>query len=271
MFTGYDIPDDLKNCCCDLYTIQLNENGCTHTNDLHEFSIIFPQGVLSPNQTITLTIGVMVYGPFLFPKNVKPVSPILWVCGNSTDVRLLQNAKVVLPHCLDIDESDDRGIKLLFLKAHVNHTTFVTKTIWYIFESVGNAVLHEGHNAALYTNHFCCICLAANVSPSVKENMQYSITLFKDIPNSRCVFAVTFLLKTCIEVSSIRTYYRIGSALLYVFIFHTQSLKKQYNESHYCDGYDFKWDGSSVLKIQYSDTPGWQLTLVKGREGVSNV
>ena len=174
--------------------------------------------VLFPNQTITLTIGVMIYGPFLFPKNVKPVSPILWVCGNSTDVRLLQNAKVVLPHCLDIDERDDKGIKLLFLKAHANHTS---KKIWYIFESVGDAVLHEGHNAALYTNHFCCICLGANVSPSVKKNTQYCITLFKDIPNSRCVFAVTFLLKTCIEVSNIRTYYRIGSALLYVFMFHT--------------------------------------------------
>lgn len=35
--------------------------------------------------------------------------------------------------------------------------------------------------------------------------------------------------------------------------------------------YDLNWDGSSTLNIQYSDMPGWQLTLLKGREGVSNV
>ena len=202
LFTGYDIPDDLKKHCCDLYTLHLDDNALEHTNNCHGFSIIFPQGALLPNQSITLTIGVMMNGPFLFPDNVQPVSPILWVSGNTTDVRLLQNAKVVLPHCLDIDKNDARGIELLFMKAHANHTDFICKQNKYIFQSVGKAVLNEGHNAALYTNHFCCICIATK--KDVTNRVEYCIISFKDIKNSRCVFAVTFLLNTCIEVSSMQ-------------------------------------------------------------------
>eukprot|EP00731_Ephydatia_muelleri_P002687 Em0001g2687a len=101
---GYNIPDDLKKCCCDVYTIEVNENRCTHTDDRHGFSITFPPGCLEPNLRITLTIGVMMYGPFQFPDDVTPVSPLLWVFGDTEDVRLLKNATIVLPHCLDIDE-----------------------------------------------------------------------------------------------------------------------------------------------------------------------
>lgn len=35
--------------------------------------------------------------------------------------------------------------------------------------------------------------------------------------------------------------------------------------------FEFKWDGSSKLNMQYSDAPGWQLAFVKGKEGVSYV
>ena len=34
--------------------------------------------------------------------------------------------------------------------------------------------------------------------------------------------------------------------------------------------YSFKWNQSSILKIQYSDTPGWKLKCVIGQEGVSD-
>ena len=44
--TDYSIPDDIKDVCCDLYTIQLNDDGCTHNNECHGFSIDFPPGVL---------------------------------------------------------------------------------------------------------------------------------------------------------------------------------------------------------------------------------
>lgn len=207
--TDYDIPDDIKKGCCDIYTITIDENGCTHPNDHHGFSITFPPGILLPNQTITLTIGVMMYGPFKFPDNVVPVSPILWVSCNSSDVKLLKNAKVVLPHCLDIDEKDSKGIEMLFMKAHVNHHCVVSNKMRYIFESMGNVVVLEGHSAALFTSHFCCICLAAEVSNALKEQMEYCITFFQDNINSRCVFGVTYLLKTCIKVNSMQC---MGSA-----------------------------------------------------------
>ena len=203
-FTDYNIPDDLKKGCCDVYSIHLDENGYTDTNDCHGFSITFPSGILLSNQTITLTIGVMLYGPFLFPDNVVPVSPILWVCGDSSDVKLLKNAKVVLPHYLDIDEKNDRGIEMLFMKAHVNHYCYVNNKIRYIFESMGDAAILDGQNAELFTSHFCCICLAVKVSNAVKERMLYRMTLFRDKANSSYVFAVTYFLKTCIQVNSMQ-------------------------------------------------------------------
>ena len=199
--TDYNIPDDLKKACCDVYTIQLDENGCTHTNDCYGFSITFPPGSLLSNQTITLTIGVMTHGPFLFPDNVVPISPILWVSGNCCDVKLLKNATIVLQHCLDIEKSDDRGIEILFMKAHVNHHCIVSgNKRRYIFESMGNAAVLEHHNAELSTRHFCSFCLSAKMSDTLRDQMQNCISLFAD--NSRCVFAVTYLLDACIQVNS---------------------------------------------------------------------
>ena len=195
---GDNIPDDLRKCCYDVYTIQVDANGSTHTNDSHGFSITFPPGVLLPHQTITLTIGVMMYGPFLFPHDLKPFSPILWVCGNRSDTRLLKNAKVVLPHCLD----DDIDIELLFLKARENHyyVDGNNKTRYIIFEPMGNAAILEGHCAEFVTSHFCCLCLATKVSETVKQQIQYCITLWKDKTRSAIVFAITYLLETCIKV-----------------------------------------------------------------------
>ena len=203
--TGFNIPDDIKKGCCVVYTIQLDENGCTHTNDCYGFSITFPPGSLLSNQKIILTIGVMTRGPFVFPDNVVPISPILWVCGNCCDVKLLKNATIVLQHCLDIEKRDDRGIEILFMKAHVNHHCIVSgNKRRYVFESVGNAAVLEGHNAESLTSHFCSFCLATKMSDTLKEQTQYCITLFADKANSKCVFAVTYLLKACIQVKSMQ-------------------------------------------------------------------
>ena len=267
--TDCNVPDDLKKGCCDLYTIQLDENGCTHTNDYYGFSITFPPGSLLSNQIITLTIGVMTHGPFLFPENVVPISATLLVCGNSSDVKLLKNAKIVLQHCLDIEKSDNRGIEILFMKAHVNHYCIGKRR--YIFESMSNAATLEDHKAALFTSHFCCICLATKMTDSLKERMQYCITLFQDKANSTCVFFVTYLLEACIQVNNMQS---LELVLHCFFFMHAQSLKEWCRKNMDCNSsqkYDFKWNGSSVLKIQYPDVPGWQLTLVKGGEGVSNL
>ena len=194
---GNNIPDDLREYCYDVYTIQVDANGGAHTNDSHGFSITFPPGVLLPHQTITLTVGVMMYGPFLFPDNLKPFSPIVWVCGDTNDTRLLKNARVVLPHCLD----DDIGIEFFFMKTHVNHRCEVRNNkTRYIFESMGNAAILQGHCAEFFTSQFCCLCLATNVSLIEKEKVKYCITLWKSKANSVCVFAITYFLKTCIQV-----------------------------------------------------------------------
>ena len=182
-----------------MYTLQLDENGCTHTNDRHGFSITFPPGCLVPNQTITLTIGVMINGPFQFPGDVTPVSPLLWVCGDTGDVTFLKDVRVVLPHCLDIDEKDNRGIEMLFMTAYTNH---FSKKGMYIFESIGKANILDGHKAALLTRRFCSICLAAETSDPLKEQTLYCITVFKNKANSKIVFAVTYLLEACIQVNS---------------------------------------------------------------------
>ena len=266
--TGFNIPDDLKKGCCVLYTIQLDENGCTHTNDCYGFSITFPPGSLLSNQTVTLTIGVMIHGPFLFPDNVVPISPILWVCGNCCDLKLLKNATIVLQHCLDIEKSDDRGIQILFMKAHVNQHCIVSgNKRRYIFQSMGNASVLEDHNAESLTSHFCSFCLATKMSDTLKEQTQYCITLFADKANSKCVFAVTYLLKACIQVNSMQ---KPRVCITFHLLLYTQSLKKQCKDMECLEKYDFKWEGSSILKMQYSNVDGWQLTLLKGLEGVSN-
>ena len=93
---------------------------------------------------------------------------------------------------------------MLFMKAHVNHHCYVNNKIRYIFESMGDAAILDGQNAELFTSHFCCICLAVKVSNAVKERMLYRMTLFRDKANSSYVFAVTYFLKTCIQVNSMQ-------------------------------------------------------------------
>ena len=161
----------------------MNENGCLHKDDRHGFSIDFPSGILLPNQSVTLTIGVMLYGPFIFPEGFRPISPILWVSGDTNmDLKLLKDAKVILPHYLDIDEPDEKEFEILFMKAPcMNHYySFKNTKQKYVFQSVGNATQLNDHEAAFSTNFFCSLCLAANVSRSVKDKMEYCMTVFID-------------------------------------------------------------------------------------------
>ena len=202
--TDFKIPDAIKDVCCDVYTIRLSENGCLHKDDRHGFSIDFPSGILLPNQSITLTIGVMAYGPFMFPEGVRPISPILWVFGDTDmDLKLLKDAEVILPHYLDIDERDVNEFEILFLKAcPMNHYyAFNNKKQKYLFKSIGNATLLNDHKAAFSTNHFCSLCLAAKVSESIKEKIEYCMSVFIDITTRMYTFVVSYCLETCSEVS----------------------------------------------------------------------
>ena len=181
----------------------MSENGCLHKDDHHGFSLDFPSGILLPNQSITLTIGVMVYGPFKFPEGLRPISPILWILSDTNvDLKLLKDAKVILPHYLDIGEQDDKEFEILFMKAAIYHYyTINDKKQKYIFESMGNATLLNDRKAAFSTNHFCSLCLAAKVSESIKEKSEYCMTIFIDTTNRMYTFVVSYCLETCTEVS----------------------------------------------------------------------
>ena len=145
------------------------------------------------------------YGPFMFPEGLKPISPIIWVSGDaSTDLKLLKDAEIILPHCLDIDEHDEEKVEILFLKAHMNHFhAFNNKKHKYIFELMGNATLLNDHKAVFSTNHFCSLCLAAKVSESIKEKLEYCMTVFIDTTNRKYIFVISYCLETCTKVNPI--------------------------------------------------------------------
>lgn len=252
-------------------------HGTEYHNEAHGVHIVFPQGAVPEGVTVTIELDIMLNGPFNFPDNVKVVSPILWVCVvDYPNFRFQKPVFVTLPHFLDLScDSDIALLQPCFMKA--GHRQEQSEQLTFHPMDQSEAIYPAlGSSATIKTDHFCYLCIATNApTPAIQSKIRYYFASWVPNLSGECqswdvVFSISYLLPTCIKVSSYIT--RILSFLLVknVYITHApQAMDEQYSTDHIKHHDIFKFaENSDKLEIDYHNQlpGGWQLALQSSPE-----
>ena len=170
-----------------------------YINRTHDITVEIPERAVPEGTVLKLSVSAMLYGPFLFPEGVRPVSPILWLCTNPT-LTFSRPIEVVLPHYLHCEDQNDTK-KLIFLKA--DHNSIDGK--FHFKPTDGESVFkHHTTYGMLHTKHCCFLCIAAKMTE--KDTPKTNLSLITAYPRNpqehpwNVYFGVTYLLPTCMQV-----------------------------------------------------------------------
>ena len=178
--------------------------GRSYYDEHNDFQLEIPDGAIALEQRVTIDIGVALYGPFLYPEDLRPVSPVFWACvRDQRNFLFLKPVKVTIPHFLKLENAKDvESLGMTFLKG--DHE--MTSQQVYQFQRAEGQVIIEPHkrNGVLQTCHFCYLCITSKKSKkSIRKAM---FCIYAAIPHTMSpsepayvYFFVTFLLATCLE------------------------------------------------------------------------
>ena len=185
--------------------------GREYTNINHDITLRIPEGAVAEGEKVHFEVGVTMYGPFIFPENTQPISPILWLCLLEEDAHLKEPFEVILPHYLTgLSEERIEHHQASFAKANHRDYSFEDDQMTYRFQHcVTEAqVLHasSGHKSygVLVSKHCCFYCLLANKSVELAIDAGYCLVRIESSPSSlrnEVYFSTIYFLKTCIKVS----------------------------------------------------------------------
>ena len=182
---------------------------CTHDgrppyyDEHNDFGLEIPAGAIPEGESITIDIGVALYGPFQYPEGLRPVSPVFWICvRDRKDFQFLKPVKLNIPHCLDLKQYDDiESLGLSFLKG--DHE--MKPQLIYQFQQTEGDVLIEPLkiHASIKITHFCSLCFSCKERRDLFEKeifCLYSVIPWKISPDlpSDAYFFITLRLKTCL-------------------------------------------------------------------------
>ena len=185
--------------------IQCTCSGGRYTNKVHDVSLKIPSGAIPQGIAMKIEIGVTLSGPFLFPTNTRPISPIVWLCINQsqpTPFGFLKPIEVNLPHYLDLASEDNiRSLQLKYVKASHNCSEVQT----FHFDTDGEAVFRPRSSyGTIYTQHFCFFCLVAAAQQDLTPSSYYFHMRVVPRPVSSTAWDINFCvghyLQTFIEV-----------------------------------------------------------------------
>ena len=201
-----------------LHCIQLecDSNGLEYTVEDHDITLRVPRGAVAKNQTIHFEIGVALYGPFVFPPNTQPISPIVWLCISEGAVVLQKPFRLIVPHVLiGLTRDKLQYHQIEFAKAvHRGHSgidgkhQFVSCNSKPLFASSGSKSY-----AVLESTHCCYYCLLNRVTFESARDAGYCLVRIERpvMPKKNEVyFTAVYCLNTCIKV-------RIVVALLVLY------------------------------------------------------
>ena len=182
--------------------LQCTNDGRCYYDEHNDFGLEIPAGAIPKGESITIDIGVALYGPFQYPEGLRPVSPVFWVCvRDQKDFQFLKPVKVAIPHCLNLESHDDiESLGLTSLRG--DHETNPEKM--YQFQLAGDVCFESLKKYGMIkTTHFCSQCISCNETPNFFKKAKfclYSVTPRVISPNERsfAFFVITFLLKKCL-------------------------------------------------------------------------
>ena len=212
-------------------------SGHEYTNVDHDITLRIPEGAVAEGEKIHFEVAVTMYGPFIFPENTQPISPILWLCLLEEDAKLRKPLEIVLPHFLT---GNIHQYNISFMKA--NHNDYKMNDscqMFYNFKLLfsDTALVYresQGYGVTI-TDHLCYLCLAAQQNiEKIKENANYCLARV-ELQNFRSLQEITFcacyFLPTCIEVQQ-----SSSTIIQYIITLHhlhacLQALEDQYPPS----------------------------------------
>lgn len=178
-----------------------DSKGGVYIQGYHSVYLEIPQGAIPDGQPpVAIEMGIVREGPFEFPPNVKPVSPVIWFC--TKEFEFTRQLKITLPHFIG---SKEENRHLAFFKAsHIPETSGGTFSFKAIPDS--DSVVFGSCQGTLCTTHSCFLCICHNKSERVLANANYC--LFSAIPKHSHIesndfdmhFCVSYFLPTCVEV-----------------------------------------------------------------------
>ena len=195
--------------------LECGSSGREYTIEDHDITLRIPSGAIPTGEKVRFEIAVAMFGPFKFPRDTQPISPILWLCLLD-DYVLSKPFQVILPHFLRA--LTKKGLKkhqIVFAKAdHRDQTTYYVNfseskdQIEYAFEpceSMPHFATHGKYSyGILMTNHCCFNCLLAKQTPELAMDAGYCLTrveAFISQQRSEVYFVAGYFLKSCIKVS----------------------------------------------------------------------
>ena len=220
------------------------EKGVVYEQYDYGFILEVLEGAIPHGLSLMIEIGISLYGPFLYPKGDRRVSPIVWVCvRDQENFRFLKPVRLTLQHCLDVgDMVDSESLGLRFLKASHSQNSEGFHT----FESTEGTVStsSDPNYLILSTNHFCYLCITSNTLPDTLERIQYCLSPYYPQPvlyneNDKLHFYVSFFLCACLTIID------------------KQCGGKYKKANRQC----FSFTQDNHLTISFSDPERWLLTL----------
>ena len=180
---------------------------CTHDGRIYQdehndFGLEIPPGAIPEGMSISIDIGVALYGPFQYPEGLRSVSPVFWVCVRDQNFfQFLKPVKVTIPHFLNLKNTNDLdSLSLTFLKG--NHELNTEKM--FQFKQVEGDVLIEPLKkyGVVQVTHFCSLCISSKYTKELVHKALFCISALT--PSSITAtdsahFFITFLLSTCLR------------------------------------------------------------------------
>ena len=187
--------------------LECGYDGMEHTIEEHDITLRIPEGAVTKGEKIHIEIGVTTYGPFAFPENTRPISPILWLCFMKEDIALAKDFQIVLPHFLTgLTTEELHYHQVSFAKANHNQKyAYTSKKIQIVYEfkvcKTQTLFASSGGKSygVLQSDHCCFYCLQARQSPDLARNAGYCLARIESL-SSETFFVTSFFLKSCIKV-----------------------------------------------------------------------
>ena len=169
-------PSHCPDCVEPIATLSnCTSEGKSYVNKANDFSLEIPEGAIPERESITIDIGVALYGPYQYPEGLRPVSPVFWVCvRDNTNFQFLKPVTVSIPHFLNIDSEDDiKSLGLTFLKA--DHEMNLQHM--YQFQPTDGDVQFEEFkmDGVVRTTHFSYLCVVSKVSHDVISKAKFCL------------------------------------------------------------------------------------------------
>ena len=187
--------------------LEISSNSGRYCNVPLGVYIDIPRGAVPESRLLRVEVGVCLYGPFEFPGNLYPITPILMLHPQH-DVQLNKSVRITLPHV--IESATDTDVKALGIKVIKGSPNCqLGESGQYVFDKT-----IEDSNLSFYTigskgfvtfllSHFCFITVLASTKREVAERAMCCICpLFYPTSsmNFKYCLCVTYYMDPFLEV-----------------------------------------------------------------------